>query len=83
MFDTGKQWGSGNRFKGMVNIGIALDIAGPAIMLILFIIGAVKAWPYRKTDPEKFVSIYKPYKYWGLGVWLVFNVVGLLLLMNA
>lgn len=67
----------------MVDIGIALDIAGPAIMMILIIIGVVKAWPYRKTDREKFVAIYKPYKYWGLGIWIVSNAIGILLIMNA
>lgn len=67
----------------MVHIGIALDIAGPAIMMILIIVGAIKAWPYRKTDRDRFVSIYKPYKYWGLGIWIVFNIIGILLIMNA
>lgn len=67
----------------MVNLGIALDIAGPVIMIILIIIGAAKAWPYRKNDIERFRKIYKPYKYWGLGIWIVFNVIGIILIMNA
>lgn len=65
------------------DIGIAFDIAGPVILLVLIIIGAVKAWPYRSTDRDKFNSIYKPYKYWGFGIWIVFNAIGLLLVMNA
>lgn len=67
----------------MVNLGIAFDIAGPAIMLILIIIGMVKAWPYRKVDREKFVAIYKPYKYWGFGIWIAFNLVGILLIVYS
>lgn len=67
----------------IVNIGIGLDIAGPAIMLILIIVGAVKAWPYRKTDKERFRAIYKPYKYWGFGIWIVLNLIGVLLIMYA
>lgn len=67
----------------MINLGIAFDIAGPAVMIVLIIIGAMKAWPYRKTDSEKFRSIYKPYKYWGLGIWIVFNIIGILLIYNA
>lgn len=66
-----------------VNLGIALDIAGPAIFMILIIVGAVKAWPYRKTDKDRFNAIYKPYKYWGFGIWIVFNVIGLVLVMNG
>lgn len=64
----------------MINLGIAFDIAGPAIMIILIIIGAIKAWPYRKTDPNKFNAIYKPYKYWGFGIWIILNVTGILLI---
>lgn len=67
----------------IVNVGLALDIAGPAILLVLLITGAVKAWPYRKTDKERFTAIYRPYRYWGLGIWLVFNVIGILLIMSA
>ena len=67
----------------MVNLGIALDIAGPSIMIILVIIGVVKAWPYRKTDRSRFVAVYKPYKYWGLAIWIIFNIAGILLIMNA
>lgn len=67
----------------MINLGIAFDIAGPAVMIVLIIIGAMKAWPYRKTDSEKVRSIYKPYKYWGLGIWIVFNIIGILLIYNA
>ena len=61
-----------------VNLGIALDIAGPAIMIVLTIIGAVKAWPYRNTDRQKFVSIYKPYKYWGLSIWILSSLIGII-----
>lgn len=67
----------------MVNFGIALSIAAPAIMLVLIIIGAVKAWPYRNVDREKFVAIYKPYKYWGIGLWLALDLIGIALIMNA
>lgn len=67
----------------MVNLGIALDIAGPTIMLVLIIIGWIKAWPYRKTDRERFRAIYKPYRYWGLSIWLVCNIVGIFLVMYA
>lgn len=63
-----------------VNIGLALDIAAPVIMLIILITGAVKAWPYRKTDKQKFIAIYKPYKYWGFGIWLFLNAISLLLI---
>lgn len=66
-----------------VNIGLALNIAGPAIMLILTIVGAVKAWPYRTTDKERSHAIYKPFKYWGLGIWMAFSLAGTLLVMNA
>lgn len=67
----------------IVNIGIGLDIAAPVIMMIFIITGAVKAWPYRKTDRERFITIYKPFKYWGLGIWLVLNIIGMLLIFNA
>lgn len=67
----------------IVNIGLAIDIAGAAILLILQVIGAVKAWPYRKTDKERFLAIYKPYRYWGFGIWLVFNIIGTLLVLYA
>lgn len=67
----------------MVNLGIILNIAGPIIMIVLIIIGAIKAWPYRKTDTQKFNTIYKPYKYWGLGLWIFFNTLGMLLVMNS
>ena len=65
------------------NIGITVDIAGSVILLILIIVGAVKAWPYSKTDPEKFSAIYKPYKYWGFGLWILFNAIGFVLVMSA
>ncbi len=65
----------------MVNLGIAIDIAAPIIMLVFVIFGAVKAWPYKKTDKERFAAIYKPYKYWGIGLWLLLNAVGLFLIM--
>ncbi len=63
----------------MVNLGIAIDIAGSAIFIILLIIGTVKAWPYRKTDKEKFAQIYKPYKWWGFSVWIICNLAASLL----
>lgn len=66
----------------MVEFGIALDIAGPAIMIILIIIGAVKAWPYRKADPARFRAIYKPYKYWGFGIWLASSILGIILVLT-
>lgn len=67
----------------MVNLGIAFDIAGPVIMIVLVIIGAIKAWPYRKTDTAKYSAIYKPYKYWGIGIWLVSNMIGVFLIYSA
>ena len=67
----------------MDKLGIILDIAGPVIMLLLLITGIVKAWSYRKIDRAQFIAIYKPYKYWGLGIWLVFNIIGIILVMNA
>lgn len=65
----------------MVNLGIAFDIAGPALALIIFIIGLVKAWPYRKTDKEKFKAVYMPFRLWGFGIWIGFNVIGVVLIM--
>lgn len=67
----------------MVKLGIALDIAGPVIMMILIIIGAVKAWPYRKTDQQRFRAIYKPYKYWGMIIWIICNVIGIILTVSS
>lgn len=67
----------------MVNWGMAFDIAGPALMIVFIIIGAIKAWPYRKIDPEKFKAIYKPYKYWGFGIWIAFNLIGIVLILNS
>ncbi len=67
----------------IVEIGMAFDIAGPLIAIAFIIAGAVKAWPYRKTDAERFRKIYKPYKYWGFGLWLLFNLVGILLVIIA
>lgn len=67
----------------MVRLGIALDIAGPAIMLLLIIIGAVRAWPYRRSDPQRFTALYKPYKWWGLCIWIACNVAGILLVLSA
>lgn len=65
----------------MVNIALALEIAGPLIALILIIVGAVKAWPFRKTDKQKFAEIYKPYKWCGIAVFVLLNLVGYLLLL--
>ncbi len=67
----------------MVNLGIGLNIAGPLIMIVITIIGAVKAWPYRKVDRQKFASIYKPYKYIALAAWLIFDLAGIIIIMNA
>lgn len=67
----------------IIHLGLGLDIAGPIIMIIFIITGAVKAWPYRKTDRQRFAAIYKPYKYWGIGIWLACNVAGLLIILHA
>lgn len=67
----------------MVNLGIALNIAGPVIMLLLIVFGARKAWPYKNTDKERFAAIYNPYKYWGWGIWLVLDLIGILLIMYS
>lgn len=67
----------------MVNFGIALTIAGPIIMIIMDLIGAKKAWRYRVTDREKFNAIYKPYKFWGLVIWGVLTIIGVLCIRFA
>lgn len=67
----------------MVNFGIALSIAGPAIMILLIIIGAIKARPYRNTDIAKFRTIYKPYKYTGMCTWIVCSVIGILIIVSS
>lgn len=67
----------------MVKLGIALDIAAPVLLLVCIIVGAWKAWPYRKTDRERFTAIYKPYKWWGLGGFIVLNTIGLILIACA
>ncbi len=67
----------------MVNLGIAFIISGPAIMLALIIIGARKALPYRNVNRDKFNAIYKPYKFWGLCIWGILTLIGLLLISNT
>lgn len=67
----------------MINTGIALSIAAPLIGLILMLIGVAKAWPYRKTDKERFVAAYKPYKWAGLIIWIGLDLVGILLILLA
>lgn len=61
----------------MENIGISLSIIGPVFAILLYIIGIVKAWPYRKTDRQKFIDIYKPYKWRGLIIWIGLTVIGI------
>lgn len=67
----------------LVDIGLALDIAGPAIFLILIIIGAIKAWPYRKTDRDRFAAIYRPFKLTGAVIWIVASIAGILIIRFA
>lgn len=62
----------------MVNAGIALSIIGPLLAILLYIIGIIKAWPYRKTDRQKFVEIYKPFKWWGLVIWIGLTIIGMI-----
>lgn len=67
----------------MVNLGIAFVIAGPAIMIVFIIIGSRKALPYRNVNRDKFNAIYKHYKFWGLCVWGILTLIGLLLISNS
>ncbi|MCM1067036.1 MAG: hypothetical protein NC418_05615 [Muribaculaceae bacterium] len=67
----------------MINFAIGIDIAGSAIFLVLIIIGAVKAWPYRKTDRERFNSVYKPYKWAGFGIWIGASIICTVMLLFA
>ncbi len=67
----------------MINLGLAFDIAAPVVLIILIIVGATKAWPYRKKDREKFYAIYRPYKVWGFGLFLLLNAIGIVLIFNG
>lgn len=67
----------------MVNVGLAFDIAAPITFLILVLIGVAKAWPYRKTDRNRFVATYKPYKWWGLILCIALNVIGVIFILLA